>query len=169
MTVGRVKDFNFPHSGPTHVKGYFRGGGVKPPASGMRAPKPASGLKAMKSVEGAALRPSRGPRVGAKLAVAKPASMKMGALQNASTPLITPPDVSPPAMARGGRLNAAARKALPKSAFGMPESRKYPMPDASHAANAKARASQAVNAGRMSKAQAMKIDLKADRVLGEKD
>jgi len=41
------------------------------------------------------------------------------------------------------------------------------MPDKSHAANAKARASQAVNAGRMSKATEAKIDAKANRKLGK--
>lgn len=63
-------------------------------------------------------------------------------------------------------LNAAARKALPPSEFGLPGSRGYPIPDASHAANAKARASQAVRAGRMSKATEAKIDAKANRKLG---
>ncbi len=66
------------------------------------------------------------------------------------------------------KLNAAARKALPKSSFGLPGKRAYPMPDASHARNAKARASQAVNAGRMSKSTEAKIDAKADRKLGKK-
>ena len=40
------------------------------------------------------------------------------------------------------KLNAKARKAIPTSEFGMPGERKYPMPDASHAANAKARAAE---------------------------
>lgn len=62
-------------------------------------------------------------------------------------------------------LSSLARKALPKSDFGLPGQRKYPMPDASHAANAKARATQAVKAGRMSPATAKKIDAKANRKL----
>lgn len=66
------------------------------------------------------------------------------------------------------KLTAKDRKALSKSAFGEPGSRKYPMPDASHAANAKARASQAVKAGRMSKSTEAKIDAKANRVLASK-
>ena len=41
------------------------------------------------------------------------------------------------------------------------------MPDRSHAANAKSRASQAVNAGRMSTSEKEKIDAKADRLLGK--
>ena len=49
--------------------------------------------------------------------------------------------------------------------FAEPEKRAYPIEDKSHAANAKARASQAVKAGRMSKAEKCKIDKKADAVL----
>ena len=63
-------------------------------------------------------------------------------------------------------LSSLGRKQLPKSKFGLPGSRKYPMPDRSHAANAKARASQAVNAGRMSASTKAKIDAKANRMLG---
>lgn len=64
------------------------------------------------------------------------------------------------------KLTAKTRKALPKSDFGLPGSRAYPMPDASHAANAKARAAQAVNAGRMSASTKAKIDAKANAKLG---
>lgn len=65
------------------------------------------------------------------------------------------------------KLTTKARKALPKSSFAGP-GRSYPVPDKSHAANAKARATQAVKAGRMSPAQKAKIDAKANRVLGKK-
>lgn len=65
------------------------------------------------------------------------------------------------------KLSTKSRKALPKSDFGMPGERKYPMPDKSHAANAKARASQAVKAGRMSKSTEARIDAKANRKLGK--
>jgi hypothetical protein len=65
------------------------------------------------------------------------------------------------------KLDTAQRKSLPKSDFGEPGKRAYPMPDKSHARNAKARASQAVNAGRMSKSTEEKIDAKADRKLGK--
>lgn len=64
-----------------------------------------------------------------------------------------------------GKLDAAERKALPKGDFGLPKSHGYPMPDASHARNAKARASQAVNSGRMSKSTEERIDAMADRKL----
>lgn len=65
------------------------------------------------------------------------------------------------------KLTAAARKRIPKSEFAGPN-RSYPVPDKSHSANAKARASQQANAGRISKATEAKIDAKADRVLGKK-
>lgn len=66
------------------------------------------------------------------------------------------------------KLSTTARKALPKSSFGLPGKKAYPMPDRSHAANAKARASQQVNAGRMSASTEAKIDAKANKVLGKK-
>jgi hypothetical protein len=62
-------------------------------------------------------------------------------------------------------LSTDARKKLPKSEFAEPDKRKYPIEDKAHARNAKARASQAVKAGRMSKAEEAKIDRKADAVL----
>jgi len=65
------------------------------------------------------------------------------------------------------KLKASRRNALPKSEFGLPGSRKYPMPDRSHAANAKARATQQVNAGRLSSSAAAQIRAKANRILGE--
>ena len=63
------------------------------------------------------------------------------------------------------KLTSAKRKSLPKSSFGLPGPKKYPMPDKSHAANAKARASEMVNKGKMSKSTEQKIDKKASRVL----
>jgi len=65
------------------------------------------------------------------------------------------------------KLSAAARKAIPTSKFGLPGSRKYPMPDPAHAANAKARASQQVKKGNLSPASAAKIRAKANAVLGK--
>jgi len=65
-------------------------------------------------------------------------------------------------------LTAAKKKAEPKSDFGLPDKRKYPMPDAAHARNAKARASQAENAGKLSSADKKKVDSKADKVLKRK-
>lgn len=65
------------------------------------------------------------------------------------------------------KLNAAKRKRIPSGEFGLPGSRKYPMPDRSHAQNAKARATQMVKKGRLSAASAAKIRAKANRILGE--
>ena len=64
-------------------------------------------------------------------------------------------------------LSEKKRDSLPKSAFGLPDERKYPMPDESHAANAKARASQQVKKGTITKVERAKIDRKADRILEE--
>jgi hypothetical protein len=65
-----------------------------------------------------------------------------------------------------GDLTAKKRKALAASTFGLPEQRKYPMPDKSHAANAKARATQMVKKGKLSAAAKARIDAKANRILG---
>ncbi len=67
-----------------------------------------------------------------------------------------------------GLLNMKARKALPGDEFGLPGSRKYPVNDKAHAANAKARATQQVNAGNLSPSSKKKIDAKANRVLGKR-
>jgi hypothetical protein len=66
------------------------------------------------------------------------------------------------------KLKSSTRNALPASEFGLPGERKYPMPDRSHAANAKARATQMVKAGRLSASSAAKIRAKANAVLGGK-
>ncbi len=64
-------------------------------------------------------------------------------------------------------LKAKARNALPAEEFGEPGERKYPMPDRSHAGNAKARAKQQLNAGKLSRGEYAKIVAKANRKLGE--
>ena len=66
------------------------------------------------------------------------------------------------------KLKAHTRAKLPKTSFGFPGSRKYPMPDKSHAANAKARASQQVKRGNLSPSSKAAIDAKANRVLGKR-
>ncbi|HXS95536.1 MAG TPA: DUF6582 domain-containing protein [Candidatus Limnocylindrales bacterium] len=63
------------------------------------------------------------------------------------------------------KLTTAKKNTEPKSEFGLPEQRKYPMPDASHARNAKARASQMEHQGKLSAADKKKVDAKADRIL----
>lgn len=61
-------------------------------------------------------------------------------------------------------LTANARQKMKDKTFGLPSKRKYPMPDKSHAANAKARAKQQLNRGNITKAQYEKIVAKANRV-----
>jgi hypothetical protein len=62
-------------------------------------------------------------------------------------------------------LNAKKRNSLSKSQFGLPEERKYPMPDKAHARNAKARAAQQEEKGNLTATEERKIDRKADRIL----
>ena len=64
-----------------------------------------------------------------------------------------------------GELSTKRRNNEPRSDFGLPEERKYPMPDKSHARNAKARAAQQVKKGTITKSEKAKIDRKADRML----
>jgi hypothetical protein len=65
-------------------------------------------------------------------------------------------------------LSTKSRNKLPASKFALPDERKYPVDTRARAANAKARASGAENAGRISKEVERRIDAKADRVLGRK-
>lgn len=62
-------------------------------------------------------------------------------------------------------LKAKTRNKLKASTFGLPGERKYPMPDKSHAANAKARATQMAAKGKLSSASKSKIDAKANKIL----
>jgi hypothetical protein len=64
------------------------------------------------------------------------------------------------------KLTAAARNSLPAGKFAGPN-RSYPVQDKSHAANAKARATQMVNAGKLTPATAATIRAKANKVLGK--
>lgn len=68
------------------------------------------------------------------------------------------------------RLTTKQRNALPSSDFAIPSQRKYPIEDASHRANAKARASEMANKGRISKTTKNKINVRAGglaKALGE--
>lgn len=62
-------------------------------------------------------------------------------------------------------LKAKTRNRLKFSTFGLPKERKYPMPDKAHAVNAKARATQMVKKGKLTKSQKAKIDAKANNIL----
>ncbi|MDE2100404.1 MAG: hypothetical protein KGL39_24340 [Patescibacteria group bacterium] len=64
------------------------------------------------------------------------------------------------------KLTAKKRKSLPKSDFGLPGKKAYPMPDRSHAIDAKARATQMEKAGKLSPSSAAKIKAKANKKLG---
>ena len=66
------------------------------------------------------------------------------------------------------KLTPKKRKALPKSEFALPAKKAYPIPDKAHAANAKARATQMYNAGKLSKAEKDKIDAAANKKLKKK-
>ena len=66
-----------------------------------------------------------------------------------------------------GKLTTSKKNAEPDKDFGLPEQRKYPMPDKSHARNAKARASQMEHQGKLSPGDKKKVDAKADKILGK--
>ena len=65
------------------------------------------------------------------------------------------------------KITTKARKALPTSKFALPEERKYPVDTKARAANAKARATQMVDKGKLSPDAKSKIDAKANKVLGK--
>jgi hypothetical protein len=65
-------------------------------------------------------------------------------------------------------LTAKARKKLSKKKFGLPGKEAYPMPDKAHARNAKARASEMHNKGKLSDSAFAKINAMANRILGKK-
>jgi hypothetical protein len=65
------------------------------------------------------------------------------------------------------KLTTDKRKNIPKGEFGLPDEKKYPMPDKAHAVNAKARATQMVNKGKLSKSSEMMIKAKANKILGK--
>lgn len=64
------------------------------------------------------------------------------------------------------KISAKSRKGLPKSEFGLPASRKYPVDTKARAANAKARATQQVKAGNLAPSAKAQIDAKANAKLG---
>jgi hypothetical protein len=62
-------------------------------------------------------------------------------------------------------MTSAMRSSLPKSEFGMPNERKYPVDTPGRAVNAKARATQQVKKGNLSPDMAKRIRAKANTVL----
>lgn len=65
------------------------------------------------------------------------------------------------------KLSTKSRNALPKKEFALPKERKYPIEDKAHAKNAKARATQMLNKGKLSESAKSKIDAKANKVLNK--
>lgn len=73
------------------------------------------------------------------------------------------------------KLTGAQRRKIPNSEFGLPRKKgpeggakgRFPMPDRSHAANAKARAKQMLNKGTLSKSSFDTIVAKANKVLNK--
>jgi hypothetical protein len=75
-------------------------------------------------------------------------------------------------------LSPKKREKLPSKDFGLPERAKtsdqkkqsgnYPMPDETHAKNAKARATQQRKKGNLSNSEAERIQRKADKVIDKK-
>lgn len=63
------------------------------------------------------------------------------------------------------KLTTKARKKIPDAKFALPGSRKYPVQDKAHAANAKGRAQQQYDKGNISKSTLSKIDSAANKVL----
>lgn len=66
------------------------------------------------------------------------------------------------------KMTAKRRRKLPKSSFGLPGSRKYPMDTPGRARNAKARAAQQHKRGKLSTSAKNRIFAKANRVLRRK-
>jgi hypothetical protein len=74
-------------------------------------------------------------------------------------------------------LSERKRARIPTKKFGLPERARtaeakketgnYPMPDAAHARNAKARAAQQHKKGNLTKDQLERIDRKADKILDQ--
>lgn len=66
------------------------------------------------------------------------------------------------------KMKSSKRKSLSKSKFALPGKRKYPINDAAHAKNAKARATQQYKKGKISASTKSKIHAAANRVLKKK-
>lgn len=65
-------------------------------------------------------------------------------------------------------MTTKRRKSLRGSQFGLPGKRKFPIDTRARAANAKARATQQLNKGNITRAERDRIFARADRVLKKK-
>jgi hypothetical protein len=63
------------------------------------------------------------------------------------------------------KLTSKSRSKLSAAKFALPEEKKYPINDKVHAQNAKARASEMENQGKISASTKAKIDRASDRVI----
>jgi hypothetical protein len=63
------------------------------------------------------------------------------------------------------KLTIEKRKKLPAKKFSLEKERKYPINDRAHAANAKARATQMYNKGKLSKSKMEEVHREANAVL----
>lgn len=66
------------------------------------------------------------------------------------------------------KLTSKSRNKLPKSEFALPQEKKYPVDTKARAVNAKARATQMVDKGKLSPSAKKTIDAKANEVLAKK-
>lgn len=66
------------------------------------------------------------------------------------------------------KLTAKRRRKIPKRKFALPGSRRFPIHDRAHAANAKARATQMAKKGKISTSTKKKIHARANKVLRRK-
>lgn len=66
------------------------------------------------------------------------------------------------------KLTAKRRRKIPKKKFALPGSRRFPIHDRAHAANAKARATQMAKKGKISTSTKKKIHARANKVLRRK-
>ena len=66
------------------------------------------------------------------------------------------------------QLSRRRRKKLRKNQFALPGSRRFPVHDRAHAANAKARATQMYNKGKISKSTRDKVHARANKTLKRK-
>lgn len=64
-------------------------------------------------------------------------------------------------------LSYKQKKSFKPNVYGLPDEKKYPMPDVAHAKNAKARAQAQFDAGKLEKADLLKIETKANGMISK--
>ena len=128
-----------------------------------RPPNPAPGQKMAPTGRGVPS-PRPGPPPMTSRPLAKPSSYRYGGtVKKSGMAMVHKGEKITPT----GTLDAADRKRIPASQFGMRGQRKYPMPDKSHARVALGRATQMEKRGKLSASSAAKIRAKARAKLGK--